>query len=248
MLDTIIPCCEKDSALLYKSVPSIRKNVTDGIGTIFVVGPRMLEPVCDDLACRYVSDVNFMGFSKHCVLSCPQGRRGWIYQQLIKLSADRLSGTDNFLVFDADHILLKPHRFIEKGKYNFYVSNEFHEVYFNTIKQLLGEKYKKGANVSFINDKMIFNKSILKDLKNDISKKSKYHWIKSILDACPESSFSGFSEFETYGTYMYYNHRELFNMKETKRKILYDDDITYNTIDEIKEKYGDNDSVTQGKL
>ena len=247
MLDVIIPCCEMDGGLLYKSVPSIRKNVTDGIGTIYIVGEKGLEAISNDLCCEYVSDINFMGFSKHCIFSCPKSRTGWIYQQLIKLSADRLSKTENFLVFDADHILLSPHNFVENGKYNFYVSDEFHQTYFNTIKELLGDKYKKEFGKSFINDKMIFNKSILKELKDELSNKSKYHWIKTILDACPTSAFSGFSEFETYGTYVYANYKDLFNIKETKRRVLYDDDITYNTIDEIKEKYGDYDSITQGK-
>ena len=247
LFDVIIPCCDVDTPLLYKSVQGIRENVLDGVGTIYLVGTERLEQISKNLNCEYVNEINFMSFSKECLINCSLARCGWFFQQLIKFSGDNLAKTDDFLIFDADHILLKPHKFVENGKYIFYMTDEFHEPYFATIKKLLGETYTKKVKNSFISDKMVLNKKILNEMKTDIAKRSKFPWIKSIVKSYPKGEFSGFSEFETYGTYIFDNYSDLVETKNANRKLLFDGDISYSSFQEIKDKYSDYNSITQGK-
>ena len=228
MIDVIIPCADIDTPLLYKSVPMVRENVSDGVNNIYIVGTGMLLDISKDLDCKYVNELEFMGFSKHCINVSNKTRQGWVYQQLIKLSSDKISETDDFLICDADHILLKPHRFIEGGKYNFHMEEEYHTPYFTTMERLLGNDFTKTAEGSFICDKMIFNKDILNELKHDIEIHCGSNWINAILNTYPRREFCGLSEFELYGTYILKKHPEKVNMMSSLRKLLFNEKLGYN--------------------
>lgn len=247
MLDVVVPCSDSDVVMLYKSIPCIRENVEDGVGKIYIVGSFAIKDACEDLSCEFVDELALMGFSKHCLVQVDRERRGWVYQQLIKLSSDKLVETDDFLVCDSDHVLLKPHRFVDGDKYIFYTTEEYHKPYFDTIKKILGDEFSKIMECSFISDKMVFNKEILKKMKKEIEVHCGNNWIKSIISACKPGVFSCFSEFETYGTYIRKRYKDVVKLVDANRKIIFDQDLPYSTLPEIKSIYAVYHSLTQGK-
>lgn len=247
MIDIIIPCAKRDAGNLYKTIPSLREYVCDDIFNICVIGPSDIYEVTEDLNCKFVDELEFMGFSKHCI-NIPKQRQGWVYQQLIKLCSDKISQTEDFLVCDADHILLKPHRFVEDGKYNFYTIKDYHKPYFEIIKRLLGDEFKKENDVSFISDKMIFNKTILKEIRSHIEKRFHGNWIKAIIKNYNKHEVCGLSEFELYGVYMLIKHPDKFKTTPTNRLLALDDSIPYRTLSDIKAEYQDKcDVLTHAK-
>jgi hypothetical protein len=111
--------------------------------------------------------------------------------------------TDDYLVWDADTIPLKPIKIIDKnGKYNFVKADEYHKPYFENFKILLNEEPNR--EFSFISQFMIFNKSILNELFRKIEKnfKDSSHWYWSILQNLKGEDGSLFSEYETYGHFI----------------------------------------------
>ena len=64
-------------------------------------------------------------------------RSKWIYQQLIKLSTDKLAGSKHVFMIDADTLLTSPQIFQKNGKTLFLHSDEFHFPYFIHLEKLL---------------------------------------------------------------------------------------------------------------
>ena len=249
MLDIVIPCLDTDIPMLKRCVPFLRENVTDGVGEIFVVSKRygQIRKICKGLGCQFVDEIEFMGFDKNELGDIPFNRNGWLYQQLIKLSGDRLSSSDDFLVCDADHVLLKPHKFVVCGGYNFYYTGEYHIPYFRVIEKLFNGKYAKKINQSFISDKIVMNKGILSQMKDEIESYSKKGWIDTIVDNYDKETQSGFSEFETYGTFISNIFIGMVNMIDANRYMETEENIASLTNKEMKEKYNGFASVTQFK-
>jgi hypothetical protein len=249
MIDVVIPCLESDIPILNKCVPSLRKNLKDGVGNVFIVGREtdLLKVTCKNLDCDFVNEVGFMGFDKYELGDIPFNRNGWLYQQLIKLSGDRLSCNEDFLVCDADHILLEPHSFIDGGVYNFYYTGEYHVPYFRVIDELFQKRYQKIVKFSFISDKMIFNKDILHQMKDEIEFLSKEEWVWSIVNHYDKETQSGFSEFETYGTFISNRFGNKVNLIDANRYMESEVTIDNFSIEEIHEKYKGFLSITQFK-
>jgi hypothetical protein len=136
---------------------------------------------------------------------------GWTKQQIIKLSLDKLIN-GNILVVDADLLFLNPVKFVEKGKYNLYLSHEYDENYFIMIEFLLGVKKQTKKYQSFISDFSIFNSKILTNIKNDIEKKHKKFWIDVISHYIESSDVPPWlSEYELYGNYLLKNEKSKVN-------------------------------------
>lgn len=132
-------------------------------------------------------------------------RTGWYFQQFIKLGISKNTTiTSNYLVWDADAVVLKQMNFINDKKQIFITkSDEHHQPYFNTLEKLIN--IKKQVKFSFISEHMIFNKECVVNLINIISKKDAMKiWWEIILDTIEVKHLnkSGFSEYETYGNYL----------------------------------------------
>ena len=100
------------------------------------------------------------------------------------------------------------------------MKDEYHKPYFDTLYNLLG--YNKKNHSSFIAEHMLFNKEIMKELINDISRSNikGILWYEKIINASDISvSYNAFSEFETYGTFCvnkypnFYIERKLNNFR-----------------------------------
>ena len=207
-LDVIIPTCSKDYRTLKMVVDSIRKYVKHPIGKIMIIAPKGdLENFCKDNNLVFIDENTVLPITKKDIKYTPCGkdRSGWIFQQLLKLNSDTLTDKDYFLIVDSDTVFTRPQTFIDnKCRMLLNCSDEYHRPYFETYKKLtpLKKRYKK----SFVCHHMLFSVKFLCELKNVISEHTNSVWYKAILDNLDNNEISCFSEYETYGNYMYFIH------------------------------------------
>jgi hypothetical protein len=127
-------------------------------------------------------------------------RYGWYFQQFIKMAEldDGLNNDVN-LIWDADTIPLREISFEKNGSLYFYQGKEHHSPYFDLIKKLLDEN--KQVETSFIAQCLPYRAGWFRDFKENLEKDTKYPWYQRIIDLIDFNEDSGFSEYETLGTY-----------------------------------------------
>lgn len=204
-IDVIIPAIKKDLSILPLTIEGVRKNVNHKISAIYVVAPsdQAIIAFCQKQSLIFVDEQTVLGYGPkdiNFITKSGLDRSGWIFQQLIKLSGS-IGTNPRFLVIDADHILIKPHTFItDQQKFVFYHSEDCHLQYYKTIKALTGKR--QCSILSYISHKMIFDKTILGQLKKKIEQEKGQPWDKAILSSLDEEDYSPFSEYELYGLYV----------------------------------------------
>ena len=131
-----------------------------------------------------------------------QSRFGWYFQQFIKLAELDDGGHKSVnLIWDADTVPLKKIEFKRNEKIYFYQGGEHHKPYFDLIQDLLD--LPKISKKSFISQCFPCKSSWIKAFKKHIENKfSGKPWFKAIIDRIDASKASGFSEYETLGTFV----------------------------------------------
>lgn len=204
-LDVIIPVIEKDLKILPLCLEGIKQCVSHPISAIYLVAPenRLIRSFCAERNLVFIDENSVLGYSPRSIRYLVNGhtdRSGWIFQQLLKLSGT-LGEAEEFLVVDADHILLRPHTFVDaNGKYVFYQSKEFHSPYYVNAFKLLGRK--NISWLSYVAHKMIFSKKELSALKKEIESQTGQRWDRAIIQSLDANELSSFSEYEMYGNYI----------------------------------------------
>lgn len=138
-------------------------------------------------------------------------RAGWYYQQFLKMAFSQITDDDFYLVWDSDTIPLKKIELFNKNKKPFFdFKTEYHKPYFETLAQLI-PNYCKSFENSFISEHMVINAKYMRELIDLIESNEKIkgkRFYEKIINTINTKDFlkSGFSEFETYGTYVYKNY------------------------------------------
>jgi hypothetical protein len=145
----------------------------------------------------------------------------WYRQQIFKLYLDQfiITECDNILIVDGDVIITAPIRFMEKDHTNFYTIPLFKDdqiAFYKCIRELTG--LKRNIPFSFIAEVMIFNKTILKELRNYVETHTGHTFVEAIDTALGEElshlkNLEGMwlSEYELYGTFVFATHRDMVN-------------------------------------
>lgn len=203
-IDVLIPAVEKDLSTLPYVINSVRKYVTHPIGQIYVVSPpsSRIKALCQQKRCKYINEHTVLPIRKKDIhyRTSRWDRSGWLLQQLLKLSGDKICSRKHFLVIDADTVLIRPHLFRSKQKTIYYCRKWSRGEYFRAYRRLLGNKAT--SPVSFVTHYMLFDKAKLIRLKRRIEERHRCSWYTAILKSVNRSSQFGFSEFETYGNYV----------------------------------------------
>lgn len=136
-----------------------------------------------------------------------KNRAGWYLQQIIKIEACRSNNQDKVvLIWDADTVPIKPIKFFDQnGKLNYYVGTENHSPYFQAIERLIG--LNKIVEFSFISQSFPVNAKWVQEFCDRIENKFNMNWISALVEHLDTSTFSGFSEYESIGTYISHFHR-----------------------------------------
>jgi hypothetical protein len=209
-IDIVIPTVSKDYPLFQMALEAARKHVRQPIGDIYVISRAddEIKRFCSDNKLIFIDEESVLGYGKKAIDYSVNGedRSGWLFQQLLKLGANRIAKNDAYLVVDSDTILLNDHSFIQNGRYMLCHSSEWHQPYFKAHKKIL--ETKPAAPLSFISHMMIFDKKVVAELKRDIEKHTGASWDKAIISTIDPREASCFAEYETYGNYILTKHPE----------------------------------------
>jgi hypothetical protein len=205
--ELISVCCQKDVSTWEFSAPHIIKNI-DALRYTLVVPDDELELFKSISPARFdiFPESNYVGdFKKKLQEKIPSARIGWYLQQFVKISAANGSVEESVLIWDADTVPLTSLHFIDDfGKIVFYKGNEHHDPYFSVIQKLLS--LEKIVPFSFIAQCFPTKVSWVNEFCAEIERKYNKPWMDAILDVIEPYEASGFSEYETLGTYISHYH------------------------------------------
>lgn len=229
--DVVIPIAAKDLEIAMKNIKYIRKNLRPR--DIYIISNSEVKDGISD--CKWIDEntlyegMTFKSISNIMdKLAGTSKRAGWYFQQFLKMAYAYKAKSKYYLVWDADTIPLKNISFFDE-KENiplFNIKTEYHKPYFETLNKLLG--LEKKIQGSFISEHMMFDKDIMIELIQKIEENKRNYgekFYEKILYAINNQDLlkSGFSEFETYGTFLLSEHpqnlkiRELRTLREGKK-------------------------------
>lgn len=216
-IDVIIPCIEKDLETLEMCIDSIKSNVID-LRRIIVISKKRLTDKAEWF-CEDEFPFNFYSIGKAIYkndedkadwFATKCNRRGWIFQQLLKLYAPFVIPgiSSNVLCVDSDLIFLKKQAFLTDNNAGLYAySNEYYKSYFDHMNRLLPKLKKIDKSKSGICHHMLFQREVLVKLFEEIKF---YHntepWIA--FSECIDPSRinkATCSEYEIYFNYLFFN-------------------------------------------
>lgn len=163
-----------------------------------VSNPRF-EVVSETVA---VPDIDLDYVAERMPEGC-RSRAGWYYQQILKIGSllHLPSAPDDvLLLWDADTIPLGDLNLIQDGNLVYFKGSEHHLPYFQTIRTLTG--LEKRVAFSFIAQCFPIFREWLDEFVALVENRHGKRWYDAILSATDLSEFSGFSEYETLGTFL----------------------------------------------
>ncbi len=237
-IDIVIPIVRKDIAILPLCIEGIKSCVSHPVKAIYIVAPDDEEIIsfCKANGIKYIDERSVLGFGPKEVnlivtnsAGITENRSGWLFQQLLKLSG-KVGTCDNYLCIDSDHILMRPHTFIDENERPvFYLTSQKHKAYYENLSRLVDlDKY---TFLGYVAHKMIFNRQNLEKLHQMIKQKNGKDWMQAIIDGYDRTQGSGFSEFELYGNFV--SEKKFLPWKQ--KKLRYKDLSDYQT---LKRRYG----------
>lgn len=230
-LTVIIPIAENDVGSLKKSLPYIMNNIS--ARKFVVIAPHCVKKCLTEI--RGVEFINEdeidpnLTYNKirHLLGSIypkAERRTGWYFQQFLKLSYSNICTTTYYMSWDSDTYPIHEIDFFETTEkpyldYLPYVNDD--EDYFVLLDKISSNQYSfhKKNKDSFITEHMIFSVDIVKELLASIEKNQNLHgsfyWEKIIYSIPLKSlNLSGFSEFETYASFILNYHSNDYVLRE----------------------------------
>lgn len=205
-IDLFIPVISKDLFKLDTVIYGAKKNIQHNIKNIYIVAPDTtdIKDYCNrNSSLKYIDERSILGYGPETLKYFVNGkdRSGWLYQQLLKLNADKVCQNENFLVLDSDTEFIKHTYFMDsKGNHFLDFSDEFHMPYYKTYELLTGLNHK--YEVSFVSHYMFMNSFYLKCLRKHIEDLWNKKLPEAICSLIPANEGSFFSEYETYANYV----------------------------------------------
>ncbi len=148
-------------------------------------------------------------------------RSNWYFQQFLKMAYALKCQEESYLIWDADTIPLRKIDFFQDGKPQFSYCEEYFPDYYNTIEKIFDGRMKKASDKCFIVEHMVILKSYMEEMLQRICENDKLegkYFYEKILSAVDREAMkgSGFSEFETFATYMLTEHAGVYGMRKLK--------------------------------
>lgn len=150
----------------------------------------------------------------------PRGVTGWYYQQFLKMFYSTVTDKEYYMSWDGDTVPCKRFEMFDAatGKPFFDLKTEYHEEYFVTLSAIF-PGMRKVIGKSFISEHMLFDKSIMLEILNEIetneSLKGSTFYEKILRAIRPGKLLSNsFSEFETFGTYVALRHQDAYRLRQ----------------------------------
>lgn len=149
----------------------------------------------------------------------PRGITGWYYQQFLKMEYSRICDDEYYMSWDGDTVPCKKVVMVnDEGKPYLDLKHEYNGLYFTTMGKLI-PGLKKFIEPSFISEHMLFNCGIMKSLINKIESNDSIpgsRFYEKIINSIPLEDIqgNGFSEFETYGSFVCLTSPMTYKLRE----------------------------------
>lgn len=219
--DLVIPVGPKDVEFVVQVLPTLWQNV-EGLRTIHLVTGATIEEWPPSWPLEWSNNIHVVKeeefpFAASDVLACSirADRVGWYLQQLYKLYAARVIPdlTPNFVVWDADTLLLTPQRFFVAGTGvgRFGLGDQYHGEYFRHMSALHPSLRRQDPALSGICNFMPFYAPFLDEMMHlveDHHRSSYLPFWQLFLRAVNLTTMSGASEFEMYFNFLLAYHPE----------------------------------------
>ena len=250
--DVIISVGWRDFIIVKKTVKYIQKNICPE--SIYLILKKKAFHFFNQKYCnnnhvilidedQLLSDLSFqevrIAMQKAGIGDFPTG---WYFQQFLKMGfAFSKYAKQKYLIWDADTLPINKLSFLNRNHILFTPKTEYHQPYFELIKNMLG--FSKKVDYSFIAEHMMIETSIMQELITIIGqvKSEGSSWYEKILYSVDKNAANGFSEFETYGTFCTYKYPDLYQpqLLNTYRDAgkVYGRCITRHEIDNLSKIY-----------
>jgi hypothetical protein len=129
-----------------------------------------------------------------------RARAGWYLQQFAKIGFSRIAADNQYVIWDADTVALRPIVFFEGGKLQITMSKEYHQPYFAALEKLINQR--RVLRFSAISQYMPVDASCTRKMLEKIEQIHCKPWIDAVLSVLPLQGDSEFSEYETLANYM----------------------------------------------
>lgn len=144
-------------------------------------------------------------------------RYGWYLQQLLKISvSNQLPENCKILIWDADTIPIRNIRFFQKnGKVSYFWGVENHTPYFSNLMRLVG--LPKLTEKSFIAQCFPVKSDWVHSFTELIRSFTQANtWESGVIQSIDPNELSGFSEYESIGTFILERHPEKVEFRKEK--------------------------------
>jgi hypothetical protein len=218
----LIPVGPNDVAFFKENFEITRKNISSEIVII-------TKDLVEIEGCKILTEDKFpfsiKDFEKF------GDRAGWYFQQLLKIYAPIILNLDNFVIIDADTIILKQIDFFKDNKINFNFGSEYHNPYFQHMKKVFG--LDKQVNVSGICHLMPMKKFIVEDLISKVELLHQKTFWKVMIDNVDVKDYygSGMSEYEMLFNFTIKYHPSHFTINPLKWRNLNNKNQITNDLD-----------------
>lgn len=218
--------------VILQDLPTVLNNIQYylaylPINKVFFIGPEEIKPhLPTKRKYFFINENDIVDISKLnktfydlCDERTKMSRIGWYIQQFIKMAFSMYCEDEYYLLWDSDTIPTKRvEMFSPEGKPFFDCKSEFHKPYFDTIKRLL-PSIGKEIKESFISEHMLVKTHLMKELIHEIELNQYIrgdNFMEKILYAISPMVIgqSGFSEFETYGSYVVKSYPEFYEIRK----------------------------------
>lgn len=216
----LIVCHEKDLATLSFCINGLLTYTP--CQSVYVVGNSNVEDYLRSLPAIFIHEDSLIPqVTSHLH---QDGRWGWYFQQILKLGFADVCPTPRYVATDADTVFLRPVSFLNQDlKLLLATSQEHHQPYYDVFRELLD--FEADPTYSFVVHHMVFDCAIVQEMVAVFEPLSP--WWRNVerylRPMKPWNSGAQFSEFETYGHYVFQRHPtacELRPLKWTIRESL----------------------------
>ena len=213
------------------TVPTVVEKLKDSLDCdkIVLVGKLSINRCISEVDCDFVDEdslcdglrlarIKDLVAARDCFA---EKRAGWYFQQFLKMAYSMVCCDEEYLIWDADTIPLKRIDMHNGcGQPYFDVKEEYHWPYFSTMKRIFNKKIMR-PGFSFISEHMLIKSTYMRELIEVIMNNetlSGTNFYEKILSAVNDIDLlgSGFSEFETYGNYVFMTHPKAYEIRELK--------------------------------
>jgi hypothetical protein len=139
---------------------------------------------------------------------------GWYLQQFLKLSFGFYARIPQYVIWDADTVMLSRIDFTENGITLMNSAREHHREYFETFRKLFGREATLPRSV--ISQYMLIETQIVQQMRGTVESRFGKNWIEAILSVLPGDSLCEFSEYETYGNFLAVCDRKRLKLLQIK--------------------------------